>query len=101
MNIKRYLLSILALLVLFPAFGNAQSLKAAWEIAGPPAESGKPRPTFTSAMAMAYTYRLYPEAATIGRELSGVSCTTTNDPFQKTCSAPVPDDLGLTVGSTP
>jgi len=47
-------------------------------------------------MAQGYTYKIYkfndPASGTV---LQGVTCTTTNDPFTKTCVAPVPAALNV------
>lgn len=65
--------------------------RAQWEMAGPAGPEGGPRPPFTVAIAQGYTYKIYkPSDPSSGTPLSGVLCTTTNDPFTKTCTAPLP-----------
>ncbi len=75
---------------------NAQTsttLRAQWEMEGPPAPAGGTRPPFDVATAQSYIYKLYQVGAAVGTTLTGVSCTTTADAFIKTCAATVPTAL--------
>lgn len=71
---------------------TTQTLRVQWEQSGPMASEGAPRPPFTVAMAQGYVYKLYKfNDPSSGLVLTGVTCTTTTDPFTKTCTvSPVP-----------
>lgn len=84
---------------------TTQTLRVQWEMSGPLAPEGSPRPPFTVANAQSYQYKLYRfNDPSSGLVLSGVTCTTTNDPFTKTCTvSPVPagyDVVGQTLDMT-
>ncbi len=66
------------------------TLRAQWEIAGPPAPTGGTRPPFDVATAQSYIYKMYQVGAAVGTTLTGVGCTTTADAYVKTCAATVP-----------
>lgn len=100
-----------ALLVLFvvaaavpvAAQTQTQTLRVQWEIEGEPAPAGGARPPFDVAEAQSYIYKMYQVGAATGVTLTGVGCTTTADPYVKTCAATVPTALsapGLMVDLT-
>lgn len=103
---KRVVTTILILLatVALGAQTTPRNLRAAWEIEGPPGPVGGPRPPFTVANAQGYTYRIYKVAdAASGTALTTITCTTTNDQYVKTCTAPIPNTFdipGLSVDMT-
>jgi hypothetical protein len=79
-------------------FLNAQTptLKVLWEIEGPVGPTGGPRPQFTVAIAQTYGYKLYKVSDPgSGTTLTGVTCTTTNDPYVKSCIGPVPSTFDI------
>jgi hypothetical protein len=94
-------------LVFLPAvsFSQTQTLRLQWEMTGVLGPEGGPRPPFTVAMAQSYIYKLYrfndPSSALT---LTGVACSTTADPFTKSCSvSPLPmgyDVVGQQVDMT-
>jgi hypothetical protein len=64
---------------------------------GPAGPEGGPRPPFTVAIAQGYGYKIYKTAdPSSGIVLAMVTCTTTNDPFMKTCTAPLPPAYNVT-----
>lgn len=106
-----WIIGLLLLVGVVPAVAQTvpQTLIVQWEVDGPPALSGGARPPFSVADAQGYTYKLYIVGSATSATLtpSGVTCTTTADPFIKTCSSVVPSshsapglqvDLTVTVG---
>ncbi len=88
---RTWIMVLLLLAVHVLASAQTTTLKAQWEIAGPLGPTGGPRPTFTVALAQGYTYKLYKIAdPASGTVLGPISCTTTQDPFTKTCQSGVP-----------
>lgn len=87
-----WIIGLLLLVGVVPASAQTvpQTLIVQWEVDGPPALSGGARPPFSVADAQAYIYKLYIVGSASGVSLAGVQCTTTADPFIKTCSAQVP-----------
>jgi hypothetical protein len=82
---------------------TTQTLRAQWEMTGPPAPAGGVRPPFDIATAQGYVYKIYQVGAAIGTTLTGVTCTTTADQYVKTCAATVPSAFnvaGLSVDLT-
>lgn len=86
--------------LVFLYFGNAgnaqttpQTLRAQWEMTGPPAPAGGTRPPFDVATAQGYIYKMYQVGSAVGTTLTGVACTTTADAYVKTCAATVPTAL--------
>lgn len=74
---------------------TTQTLRAQWEMAGPPAPAGGTRPPFDVATAQSYIYKMYQVGSAIGTALTGVTCTTTADVYVKTCAATVPTALNV------
>jgi hypothetical protein len=72
---------------------QTQTLRAQWEMEGPPAPAGGARPPFDVATAQSYVYKMYQVGSAVGVTLTGVACTTTADAFIKTCAATVPTTL--------
>lgn len=72
---------------------QTQTLRAQWEMEGPPAPAGGARPPFDVATAQGYIYKMYQVGSATGVTLTGVTCTTTADAFIKTCAATVPAAL--------
>lgn len=66
------------------------TLRAQWEMTGPPAPAGGTRPPFDVTTAQSYIYKMYQVGAAVGTTLTGVQCTTTADAYVKTCAATVP-----------
>lgn len=102
---NRFVILLSTALLLAASAASAQNMpKVAWEIEGPDGPVGGPRPPFTVALAQGYTYKVYKVAdAASAITLTGIICTTTNDPFIKTCNAPLPSSLdvpGLTLDVT-
>lgn len=80
-----------------------QTLRIQWEIDGPVAPAGGARPPFEVATAQGYLYKIFQVGGAVGEALLGVQCTTTADPFVKTCAATVPPAFsapGLSVDMT-
>lgn len=71
------------------------TLRAQWEMTGPPAPAGGTRPPFDVATAQSYIYKMYQVGSAVGTTLTGVACTTTADAFVKTCAATVPTGLNV------
>lgn len=99
MRIHR-LVAVVALVMLFivaycvsEASAQTQTLRAQWEMEGPPAPAGGARPPFDVATAQSYIYKMYQVGSATGITLTGVTCTTTADAFIKTCAATVPAAL--------
>lgn len=92
MSYRPGLIALLALLSAIGVSGQQQqdTLRAQWEIEGPPAPAGGTRPPFEVATAQGYTYKMYQVGGAVGEVLTGVSCTTTADVYVKTCAATVP-----------
>ncbi len=80
---RAFLLSVLLLLLSSSAF--AQTKQLAWEQSAPTGQA-----TFTSAAAQGYLYKWYRPNQATSTVLTAVTCTTTNQPLVKTCSAPLP-----------
>ncbi len=96
---KRTWIMVLLLLAIH-VLASAQTttmLRAQWEISGALGPTGGPRPTFTVSMAQGYTYKLYKVSDAAGVVLTPIACTTTQDPYTKTCQAPVPGGTGFDV----
>jgi hypothetical protein len=74
---------------------TTQTLRAQWEIEGPPAQAGQARPPFDVATAQGYVYKMYQVGSATGVTLTGVTCTTTADAFIKTCASTVPVALAV------
>jgi len=74
---------------------TTQTLRAQWEMAGPPAPAGGTRPPFDVATAQSYIYKMYQVGSATGVTLTGVACTTTADQYVKTCAATVPTALNV------
>jgi hypothetical protein len=72
-----------------------QTLRAQWEMTGPPAPAGGARPPFDVATAQGYIYKMYQVGGAVGTTLTGVTCTTTADVYTKTCAATVPTALNV------
>lgn len=106
MRTKVIIIVAMALCAVSSAYAQVGSptLRAAWEMSGPVGPEGGPRPPFTVANAQGYTYKMYKVAdAGSGTTLIDVVCTTTADPYTKTCTAPVPavfNVVGLTLDMT-
>ena len=82
---------VLLVFLVVPGYSQqTQTLRAQWEIEGPPAPAGGTRPPFEVATAQGYTYKIYQVGSAVGEVLLGVQCTTTADAFVKTCAATVP-----------
>lgn len=100
----RLSLIAIALLALVASVGSgileaqtppAQTLRAQWEMEGPPAPAGGVRPPFDVTTAQGYVYKMYQVGSAIGTTLTGVTCTTTADAFIKTCAATVPAAMNV------
>ncbi len=90
-------LSVIGLGILLLATPAAAQKRLQWDQTAPVGAT-----SFTSAEANAYTYRWYIHGTTTGGTvLPGVSCTTTNAPLTKTCTAPLPPiSSGTTINLT-
>ena len=77
------------------AQAQTQTLRAQWEISGPPAPAGGTRPPFDVATAQGYPYKLYQVGSAVGTLLTMVTCTTTADAYTKTCAATVPAAMNV------
>jgi len=89
---------ITVIFIFFPILSSAQTtqtLRAQWEIEGPPAPAGGARPPFDVATAQGYIYKMYQVGSATGITLTGVTCTTTADVYIKTCAATVPTALNV------
>ena len=93
---RRLSLAFLFLLIAIPVLSQTtQTLRAQWEIEGPPAQAGQARPPFDVATAQGYVYKMYQVGSATGITLTGVTCTTTADAFIKTCASTVPTALAI------
>lgn len=93
---KKFVFLSLALLISVPTFAQTtQTLRAQWEIEGPIAQAGQPRPPFDVTTAQGYVYKMYQVGSATGYTLTGTTCTTTADAFIKTCAATVPTALNI------
>jgi len=91
-------LLITVIFIFFPILSQAQTtqtLRAQWEIEGPPAPAGGARPPFDVTTAQGYIYKMYQVGSATGITLTGVTCTTTADVYIKTCAATVPTALNV------
>lgn len=90
------LITLGLVLIAIPAFSQtSQTLRAQWEMTGPPAPAGGTRPPFDVATAQSYVYKMYQVGSAVGTTLTGVQCTTTADAYVKTCAATVPTALNV------
>ncbi len=77
------------------AEAQTQTLRAQWEMTGPPAPAGGTRPPFVVSTAQSYIYKIYQVGSAVGTTLTGVACTTTADAYVKTCAATVPAAMNV------
>ncbi len=92
---KLFLAFLFLLLPVVSFAQTTQTLRAQWEIEGPPAPAGGARPPFDVTTAQGYVYKMYQVGSATGYTLTGVTCTTTADAYIKTCAATVPTALNV------